>query len=260
MIERLARLGYLSVGIVYGIVGLFAAAAGLGRRRAGTDQHDAFQVILRQPFGRVALTIIAAGLIGYVIWRVVSGITDSEHRGSDPKGLALRAGSIGRGLIYALLSIEVIRLIARKGSSGGSDAKTRHWMGRLMDMPFGHTLAALAGLGVIAYGAYQLYAAVQSKLSKQLRLGPLSASARKNVIAISRFGLAARGAVFLVIGGSIARAALKHDAGAARGTSGALREIAVPANGWLLVVIGVGLVAYGIYALINARYRNISAT
>jgi hypothetical protein len=80
------------------------------------------------------------------------------------------------------------------------------------------------------------------------------------VIAVSRFGLAARGVVFLVIGGSIAFAAWQHDPSEARGTSGALRRLAEGGGGWLLVTIGVGLIAYGAYALTNARYRIISAT
>jgi hypothetical protein len=256
MIERLARLGYASIGIVYMIVGAFAVRAGVGRRGSTGGQKDALALILQQPFGRVLLGVIAAGLIGYVLWRFVSAVTDSEHRGDDAKGLGIRAASIFRGLVYSAMAVEVIRMIARNSSSGsaGSEQKAEHWTGRLMQQPYGQWLVALAGLGIVSYGAYQLYAAWDAKLSKRISLGEMDARVRGKVIAISRFGIAARGLVFLIIGGSLVVAAVRHNAESAHGTAGALRELPPP----LLILAGLGLAAYGVYALVNAKYRRIT--
>lgn len=255
MIERLARLGYASIGLVYMIVGGFAVRAGAGQRGSTGGQKDAFAFILQQPFGRVLLGVIAAGLIGYVLWRFVSAVTDSEHRGDDTKGLGIRAASIFRGLVYSGMALEVMRMIARDSrGSGGGDQQAAHWTARLMQQPYGRWLVALAGLGVVCYGAYQLYAAWDSKLSKRISLGEMDARVRGKVIAISRFGIGARGLVFLMIGGSLVLAALRHNAQSAHGTAGALRELPPP----LLIVAGFGLAAYGVYALVNAKYRRIS--
>lgn len=259
MIERLARLGYASIGIVYMIVGVLAALAGMERGGSTAGQHNAFVVILRQPFGIVALGVIAVGLIGYTVWRLASAVTDSEHRGDDAKGWALRAASAGRGLAYAAIAIEVIRLMTNRpggggGGGGGGEQEAKHWTARLMEQPFGPWLVAAVGLGVVAYGAYQLYAAWDAKLSKRISLGEIDGRVRRKVIAVSRFGIGARGLVFFVIGGSLVMAALKNNPAAARGTSGALRALPEP----LLVVVGIGLAAYGVYALVNARYRRIT--
>lgn len=255
MIERLARLGYASIGIVYIIGGGLAAMAGLGRGGSTGGHERALLVILRQPFGRIALGIIAIGLVGYTLWRLVSAVTDSEHRGDDAKGWAIRAASAGRGLIYGAITIEVVRLITNRGrGSSGGDQEAQHWTARLMEQPFGPWLVATAGLGVVAYGAYQLYAAWDSKLSKRISLGEIDDRVRRKVVAVSRFGIGARGIVFFVIGGSLVVAAMKHDADAARGTSGALASLPEP----VLIVVGIGLAAYGVYALVNARYRRIS--
>jgi hypothetical protein len=113
---------------------------------------------------------------------------------------------------------------------------------------------ALAGLGVVSYGLYQLYAAWDAKLSKRISLGEMDARVRGKVIAVSRFGIAARGLVFLIIGGSLVLAALRHNAETAHGTAGALRELPPP----LLILAGFGLAAYGVYALVNAKYRRIT--
>jgi hypothetical protein len=257
MIERLARLGYAAIGVVYMIVGGLAAAAGFGKGGSTGGQKSAFEFILKQPFGKVALAIIALGMIGYVLWRFISAATDSEHRGSDAKGLAIRAGSVGRGLAYAAICVEVIRILT-KGSSGGGggEQRARHWTAEIMNKPFGRWLIAAIGLGVVAYGAYQLYAAWDAKLSKRLSLGRMDDRVRRKVVAISRFGIGARGVVFFVIGGSLVMAALKHNAQAAHGTSGALASLPPLALGF----VGLGLAAYGVYALVNARYRRITTT
>ena len=87
----------------------------------------------------------------------------------------------------------------------------------------------------------------------------MDARARRNVIAVSRFGIAARAVVFFVIGGSFVLAALRHNPEAAHAVTGALRLIAEPFGGALLVLVGIGLAAYGIFAFVNARYRSIRA-
>ncbi|HEY0143747.1 MAG TPA: DUF1206 domain-containing protein [Thermoanaerobaculia bacterium] len=258
-IERLARLGYAAVGVVYAVVGILAIAAAFGKRGRTGDQRAAFTTILEQPFGRVLLGVVALGLVGYALWRYVAGINDSEHRGSDAKGWALRLGSIGRGILYTVIAIEVIRMVLNGGggSGGGNDQQARHWTAALMDKPFGRWLLGAVGLGVIAYGLGQLLNAWKAKLSKQLRLGPMQESMRRKIIAVSRFGIGARGVVFTLVGGSLLIAAIRHNPSQAQGTSGALQQLAEPAGGMLLALVGLGLVAYGVYGFINARWRMI---
>jgi hypothetical protein len=122
-----------------------------------------------------------------------------------------------------------------------------------MQKPFGHWLVAATGLGIIGYGAYQLYRAWEAKLSKRLHLGEMKRSTERKVVLISRIGIGARGIVFLVIGGSLVVAAVRGNPGDAHSTSGALGEMPAP----MLTAIGIGLIAYGVYAFVNARYRSI---
>jgi hypothetical protein len=260
-IERLARAGYASKGMVYLIIGFLALAAGVGKGGATGDQHTAFHWILEKPFGRTLLAALSIGLLGYALWRYGSALADWERRGSDAKGMAIRFGSFCRGVLYTGIAIEVIRLVLRKGDGGrGSDATAKHWTARAMDAPFGRWLVIAAGAGVVGYGIYQLVSAWKAKLSKQLRLGEMKAATRKRVIAASRFGIGARGIVFGIIGGSLVLAGLHHNPDEARGTSGALRELASQPYGMvLLAIVGLGLAAYGVYAFVNARYRVIQA-
>lgn len=233
------------------IVGGFAVAAGLGKRGGAASRDDAFAFILQQPFGRAMLLAIALGMIGYVLWRFTSAVLDEEHRGSDAKGIGIRLASFGRGVIYSVFAIEAIRMAMHRGGGGnGGDAQAQHWTARLMHAPAGQWLVAAAGLGVVIYGAYQLYAAWDAKLSKRIRLEHVD----RRVIQISRFGIGARAIVFLVIGGSLIVAALRHNPNAAHSTTGALQVLPQP----MLAVVGLGLIAYGVYALVNAKYRRMS--
>ena len=257
IIERLARLGFASVGTVYFIIGALAAAAGLGQGGKTTSHTGAIEYLVDKPFGKPLLVVMILGLAGYTLWLLASGFGDTDRRGDDAKGLGIRAGAIIRALLYAAFTIEIARLLLRGGSGGGGggDQTAQHWTARLMAQPFGPWLVGAAGLGVVGYGAYQLYRAWESKLSKRLHLGQMKPQTERKVVLISRIGIGARGLVFVIIGGSLVIAALRQNPQAAHGTSGALGEMPGP----LLAATGIGFIAYGVYAFANARYRSIKA-
>jgi hypothetical protein len=256
-LEKLARLGYASKGTVYGIIGALTAVEALHRRKHAADKNQAFAFVLHQPFGRLLMLVIAIGLTGYAVWRIISGFTDSDDRGNDLKALAVRAGSTIRGLVYGTLAISVARLaMGQHQNDSGGDAQTRHWTARALDLPWGRWAVGLAGAIVIGAGCYQIYKASQKRLSRQL-----PAVLSKNLDRICRFGIAARGAIFAVIGMSFITAAMRHNAGSAKGSSGAMRTISEqPFGRILLLLAALGLLAYGVYGFVNARYRKIRAT
>jgi hypothetical protein len=256
-VEGLARLGYASKGAVYLIVGGLTALSALHHHRNAADRQEAFAFIEHLPFGRALLLLLALGLAGYAFWRISSAFADSEHRGKDAKGIALRIGSFVRGAAYGTVAFEVLHLAMRHSGGGrGSDASAKHWTAKAMDQPFGRFAVAIAGATIIGYGVYQLYTAWTAKLSKQLHAG----AAHPWVLLISRFGIGARGVIFAIVGGSLVVAALHHNPSAARGTTGALRKLSEQPYGHvLLLAAGIGLAAYGVYALLNARYRTIRA-
>ncbi|HEU4565729.1 MAG TPA: DUF1206 domain-containing protein [Gemmatimonadaceae bacterium] len=258
-IERLARVGFAAKAVLYITVGSLAARAALGDGGRTTGSRGALRTLLEQPLGKVLIAVIALGLFGYAAWRIVEAVADPERKGSGAKGIALRAGYFARGVMHAALGVEAVRLAA--GGAGGDDGQsTEHWTARLLDAPMGELLVYAAGAGVAAYGLYQLYAAFISKLSRQLDLARLTDEAGRWTIAISRFGIAARGVVFVVAGIFLVIAARRHDPSQAAGAGESLGAIgAQPFGTILLAAVAFGLIAYGLYQLINARYRRIRA-
>jgi hypothetical protein len=253
-IVLLARIGYLAKALLYATVGILAAQAALGSGGRTTDLGGALHSVVRAPLGEAMLLVIAAGLTAYAVWRVVAAITDAEGRGGDLKGIASRLGSAVRGLAHVALAVAAFRLATGSGDDDGQGSE--QLAARALDLPGGEWLIWLAAGGVLAYGGYQLYRAYAAKLGRQLSLAALPAGSARWVVALCRVGIAARGIVFVLIGVLLVRAAAQQDPEQAGGIRESLEMLAGMGR-WPLTVVSLGLVAYAVYELLNAKYRRI---
>ena len=255
-IEYLARVGYAAKALLYSVVGVLALQAALGIGGKTTGSRGALTTLVRQDFGALVLVVIAAGLFGYAAWRIIEAILDPERRGTTAKGLAVRTSYAVRGIVHAALGLQAVRLAT--GAAPGRGQAVEQWTGRLLDAPFGRWVVVGAGLSVAGYGIYQLYRAWAAKLSRQLDVASLSREAGSWLLQVCRCGIAARGVVFGICGWYLVRAGIAHDATTAADTGEALGVIAHQQFGEvLLAVVAVGLIAYGAYEVVQARYRVI---
>jgi len=260
MIETLARLGYASKALIYAIVGCLAVAAALNRGGKITDTRGALRVLLSQPLGNTMLWIVAIGLCGYAVWRVLDALFDPDRRGVTVAGIAVRVGSLMRAAAYGTIGLEAFRLARglRASSSGQTTRQTRMWAARAMDLPFGEWLVALVGLIVVGYAIWEMVKAVRQKTDKSVDPGQLPAPIRTPLVNIARFGVMARAAVIVVLGIFLARAALQHDPSQALGPRESIIElVGIFHSRWLLGAIGLGLVAYGVDQAVHAWCRRI---
>lgn len=258
-VEKLARAGYAAKGIVYGTVGILAVQVALGEGGKTTDSSGALESIANQPFGRFLLIFIAIGLFGYTLWRLIQGIFDPENRKTDSKNVVKRIAYIGSGLVYAGLAFQALMLGLQSSSqSQGGGNSTSDWTAKVMEQPFGRWLVALVGAVTIGIGLYRLYRAYKVKFRRKLNLAELDANTEKWIIRISRFGIAARGVIFIIIGFFFLRAFKQYDPNEVKGLDGVLQTLAQQTYGKILLgIVAFGLVAYAIYLLVQARYRRI---
>lgn len=255
----LARVGYVAKGIVYLIIAVLAAKVALGDGGSTTDRNGAVRAIHEQPFGKFLLAVVAIGLVGYALWSLIQAVFDPERQGSDAKGVAARLGYGVVGVSYAALALAAAQLVIGSGNGGkSSNTTTQDWTVRLLTLPFGPFLVILAGLLVIGVALYLFYRAYSADFKKTLALGKAGAQMRKWIIALGRGGYAALGVVFTIVGIFLIIAARRDNAGAAKGLSGALRELAQQPYGHVILgIVAIGLIAYGLFSLAQARYRRL---
>ncbi len=255
--DRIARAGYVAKGTVYATVGVLAGRAALGAGGKPVGTGGAIGSIGSQPFGKGLLFLLALGLLGYAFWKVVQGVMDPDDKGSDVGGIARRAGYVGSALIHAGFAFSAFEeLFGVEGHSTSID----QWTARLMSQPFGRWLVALAGLGVIGVGLYQLYAGLGATYRGDLRTHRMSEAGRWAMLS-GRIGTAARAVVILVAGFFVLLAAYRADPHETRGLGGTLETLVrQPLGPYILGVVALGLLIYGAFMLLVARHRRIEAT
>jgi hypothetical protein len=177
-IEVMARIGFVAKAVLYGTIGVFAALAAMHKGGGTTDTRGAMSAFVDSPLGRVLLGIMAAGLVGYAVWRIIEGMLDPERRGSGVQALAVRISFVVRGLAHAVLAWSAARfaLGERSGGAGGGQ-QGREATATAFQLPGGSMLVWAAAVCVGGYGLYQLYRAATSKLGKQMNTGEMSRDA-----------------------------------------------------------------------------------
>lgn len=256
----LARLGYAVRGIVYLVIGGLAIKLATGFGGKVTDQHGALQAISQEPFGKFLLVIVAIGLVGYALWKFIEALFDPDGVGHKAKGIVSRIGDAAAGVAYASLALGAISIVTGSGNGGkSSNASTQDWTAKLLEHPFGIVLVVIIGLIVVAVAAYLLYRAYAADFRKRLNLSSLNPQWRSWAIFSGRFGYAALGVVYGIVGIFLIVAAVHNNARQAKGLSGALQVlIHQPFGPVLLAVVALGLIAYGVFSFVEARYRRLA--
>ncbi len=260
-ITLLARLGYAAKGIVYLIIGWLAVLVAIGAGGKTTDQRGALQTINAEPFGKFLLAILIIGLIGFGIWCFLQAWFDTEGKGSDIKGIIGRLGYVVTGISYFVLAFGAFQLVTRTGSGSATKsttASTQDVTAQLLNHSWGVAVVVIVGLIIIGVACYMFAKAYTAKFQRRLLLTGLSARFRSGVIFLGRFGYAALGVVFSIIGIFLIVAAVQHNPHEAKGLDTALATLAhQPFGQVLLGIVALGLVAYGVYSFFEARYRRV---
>jgi hypothetical protein len=256
MLEHLARLGYASKAVIYGIVGLLAIMAATRRGGAVTDMNGALRVVLGLPLGRVLLVVLAIGLCGYAIWRLLDAFSDPDRDGTSAGGLVTRIGNVARGVVYGAVGIEAVRLIMRQRGSRGDQAELL--AARLFDWPLGTVLVGIVGAIIAIYGAHEVLNAVRGRHGSKLDWSPIAAGMRPAIRKVCRFGIGVRGGLLATLGVFLVRAALTHDPNQAAGPRESMLRLGGVFNGrWFLALIAAGVLAYAVDQAVHVRCRRI---
>ena len=257
-VTPVARIGFASIALVYMTIGFLALLLAVGQGGDAIDQRGAIDALEGLPGGKVLLAVLALGMAGYALWRLLQGFMDLQEKGKKPKGLAIRLGYIASGVAYVSLAVYTAKEMAGRPGRGGSEESFTEW---LLATDAGPLILGALGLAVIAWGVWHFVKALKEKFMKHVKTAEMSAEEQTWMRRVGKLGLIARGVVLITLGLLAINAARNHDPHEVQGIDGALRELAAqPYGAYLLGVVALGLIAYGLYWAFNVRYRRICAS
>ena len=253
-LEILERLGYAVRGALYAVMGLLALKVVLSVAGGQTtDLTGSLVALVSNPFGKLTLIVAAIGLGAYSLWGFVRAIYDPLHRGSDASGYMARLGFLTSALSYAAIVIVALQLLAGSGASAGDG--TQKTIASVLTHPAGGPVTILIGLVAIGVGLGQFLESYRATFAKDLKGAEMSETTRTSAIRLGRFGMFARGVIFLVIGWFVVQAGVHHDPTQAQGFGGAFTFLlAQPFGRVLLGVVALGFVALGLHSFACARW------
>lgn len=255
-IERSGRFGMATKGFSYLLVAVIAVKVAVMDEGRAEDRQGALKTLADEPFGWALLLMVALGFAAYAAWRFAEAIFDRDNEGDDAEGLAKRAGDLGKGLLYAGLAALTFAAVA--GAGGGSGDEEEKAASVVLDWPAGRWLVGAAGAAVVGAGLYNAYRALSGSFRDQLRTELMSGVEEGWYTAFGVAGHLARAVVFALIGIFLVRAAWQYDPDEAAGLDGALQALAgQPYGPVLLAAVAAGLATYGLFCLVQARYREM---
>lgn len=257
-LKRLAQAGLFSKGIVYSLIGSLALMSAFhidGQSASKSDKAGAIQYLLEMSGGKIILFLIAIGLLAYSGWRFIQTFLDTEHKGSEPKGIGKRISYFFSGLAYLSVCYLIIKALIN-GSSGSGGTKS-HQLQSLIQHPAGIWIMFAIGLLFAGIGVYQIWYGSSEKYRKHVDIQKLNEKASLSLLRAGKVGYISRGIVWLIIAFLFLKAAFHHNAAEAGDTGMAFSFVQNgPFGTYLLAVLALGLICYGVMNFIRAGFES----
>jgi hypothetical protein len=260
--DRIARTGYLAKGAVLLMVSGLALSSAMGLGGKATDSQGALLEVARGPVGRAVVIAIAVGSLAHALFRAtlaVVGEPYSEEARGGRTQVAARIANAGSALFYLAFAGTTAALGLGWSPLGrdSSDVEARQGAEHVLELPYGRLLlGGIAAGALIAAVVYAVRAVGSNDVRQRLRVEIMSEAQCRLMTALGRIAYLGRATVLGIISYFLARAAYYDAPRVARGTRGALRAVASQAHGDLLLgVLALGMIAFGVYVLLEARWR-----
>jgi hypothetical protein len=257
----LARVGSVSVGTVYVLIGVWAMLALHRIARPAADEERILQRALEIPLGRPFIAAIAVGTVGYVLWLLFEAVFDPYDFGSSAKGLAERVGIALSTVAYGVIVMAALKVL--RGGGGDGEDEQRLLVYRVMHWPGGRWLVAAGGLVVIGAGLYQIAYVYGGDHRRRLALDARGPLARRLFDLLAWAGYGARCAILVVLGGFWLKAAWSFDPTAVGDTDSAFDFLGFgggPLGDAIFSAVALGTVGYGLFMYANAIYFRFGKT
>jgi len=254
-LEMLARAGLVAYGVVHLLIGWLALQIAWGAAGRSADSSGALRTLADQPFGRILLCLVAAGLVALALWQASAALWGyRSHRGAKRVRKQLTSGA--KAVIYAALGVSAASVALGLGS--WSSQSQQQATSGVLAWPAGYLIVVVTGLIIIAVGVAGVVKGVKKSFVEEIDTSSMSPGAREGVARLGQVGYIAKGVALGVVGALLSYAALTFVREKAQGLDGALQTIlAQPFGRLLLTAVALGFVAFGLFAMLQSRYRRM---
>ena len=248
VLQGLARSGFAVNGVIHILIGGIALSIAFGGG-GDADQGGALGKIASYPFGVVALWVLVVGLAGLGVFQLVQA---ALVRGTDKKKWAERLKEAAKGIVYLAVGVTASTYALGGGTDSGQQSSS--FSATLMQSPGGVVLLVVVAVVVMAVGVYFVVKGMRKKFLDELVLPDRTWRRAATVLGVT--GYVAKGIAIFVVGVLFIAAVVTADPSEATGLDGALKSLAeLPAGVVVLTIIAVGLIAYGVFCFVRARFR-----
>lgn len=255
-VDWLARAGFTARGIMYVLIGVLAIEIAFGGSGHKADQSGAARLVASTPFGAFLLWLLVVGFAGMALWRLSEALYGGP--GADGRKISNRLIAGFKAALYGFIAFGIAKYALGLGAPKSSNKQTADLTSTAMREPGGRILVGIVGVVLLGVGAWLAWRAFEKKFVEEIKTGEMSPRTRRAVVAFGRVGGIARGIVFGAAGLFLLIAAVTAHAHKAKGIDATLRAFTkTPAGPWLLVLIALGLIIFGVYSLAEARWRRL---
>jgi Domain of Unknown Function (DUF1206) len=264
-LRAVSRVGLVCRGTVYLLVGYLAlrlALAAHGRRGAPASSAGAVQAVSEPAWGRVLLVLLVAGLGAYALTQLIEAVFRPSRAASTIGRWRQRAVSWWGCLLYLAFCLSTARLVlvtGAKQTAGSEQRQDTDVTAVLLRTGWGRLLLVAVGVVVVAAGVEVGRRSVRLDFRERFTAAHMSRALATLIRVLGGLGCAARAVVFVLVGFFIVKAAVLSSSEQTKGLDAVFRSVAGSAGGsWLLGLLASGLVCYGLYCLLEARYRDLT--
>lgn len=258
-VEALARMGLVAYGLVHLLIGWSALVIAWGGSRAGAaDSSGALKTLAAQPFGRLLLALVAIGLLALAAWQITEAIWGVRDR-TGMKRRRKQISNTGKAAFYATLGVSAAEVALDGGRASGSSSNSQQRAtSGVLAWPGGQSVVVLAGLAILAVGVASARRGLTKSFRKEIDSSSMSEAAWTLITRLGQVGHLAKGVALGTVGSLLIYAAWTFDPQKSRGLDGALRKIVEqPFGNVLLTAVALGLMAFGLFAVVQSRYRRM---
>lgn len=254
LVQVLGRIGMACYGLVHIVVAYLAVQVAFGDSEQQADQNGALQEVGSTTFGAVVLWVLAVGLVAYGLWQFMMAAVGFRWVQKKGKRTRRRIGSVVRGIIGISLGLYAGRLVTGSGGGQSSNQNQQEFTAKLLSMPAGPVLVAIVAAIVLGVAVAEIRKGVRKSFLQDLDLEDLPSGTQQWVRRLGVAGYIAKGVVLGIVGVLLAFAAFQSNPQEAGGLDRALKTLAAqPFGTAALVVVALGLAAFGVYCFAAAR-------